>query len=109
MFAVYRKQDALLLQLFRNGLARRQELKDKTDQAKREAKRLEEAGQFEDARLQKALARKYNSRQVIQKAKNNAHYGGLGSRASPFYNYVIASSVTAGARFALAMANLTIH
>lgn len=31
MFAVYEKKDALLLQLFRNGLARRQELKDKTE------------------------------------------------------------------------------
>ncbi len=31
MFAVFEKKDGLLLQLFRNGLARRQELKDKTE------------------------------------------------------------------------------
>jgi hypothetical protein len=67
MFAVYKKQDALLLQLFRNGLARRQELKDKSEQAKKEAKRLEDAGQFEEARLKKALARKLNSKQALQK------------------------------------------
>ena len=95
-FTVFRRDpSAVLPTLINTGLEKRKMFKIKAEEAER-------VGDI-------AAARKFNSLQLLAKAANNAIYGALGAKTSPLYGYLIACSVTAGARFALQMANRTIH
>lgn len=95
-FAVYRRDPSgVLITLVNSGLEKRKMFKKKSEQCA-------EVGDV-------AGARKFNSLQLLAKAANNALYGALAAKSSPLYEYAIACSVTAGARFALQMANRTIH
>jgi DNA polymerase elongation subunit (family B) len=119
-FAVYRKNKGVIIELIESGLRKRNDFKNMSTVAKKmslalaaELKNSTDAERrvqlASEIRAQKGLAKKFNSLQLLQKAKNNAIYGSVGSRTSPVFNYVLAASVTAGARFALQMANLTVH
>ena len=47
--------------------------------------------------------------QLAVKVNANAVFGSMGSKANPYYNYLIACSITAGARHSLSCLSRGIH